>query len=119
MPKSHHLTFAALALSTLVVAGGAEAHARLDSASPAVGSTVSTSPGQVTLHFTEALEPKFSGATVHSASGARVDTGSSASGSTMRVGVKSLGPGSYTVNWHALSVDTHKTQGSFSFHVGK
>ena len=87
---------------------GADTHARLDSASPAVGSTVSASPSQVTLHFTEALEPKFSGAMVHNSSGARVDTGSSASGTTMRVGVKSLGPGAYTVTWHALSVDTPK-----------
>jgi len=119
MTRSNHLTIAALALSLSVITTGAEAHARLDSASPAVGSTVSSSPSQVTLHFTEALEPKFSGADVRSSSGARVDTGSSASGTTIRVGVKSLGPGTYTVNWHALSVDTHKTQGSFSFHIGK
>ncbi|CAA2142450.1 copper resistance protein CopC [Hyphomicrobium sp. ghe19] len=119
MKISNHAVLAALTLSVAIFASGAEAHARLDSASPAVGSTVSSSPSQVDLHFTEALEPKFSGATVHAASGARVDTGSSASGSTIHVGVKSLGAGSYTVNWHALSVDTHKTQGSFSFHVGK
>jgi methionine-rich copper-binding protein CopC len=37
----------------------------------------------------------------------------------MRVNVGSLAPGSYSVTWHALSVDTHKTQGSFSFRVGK
>jgi methionine-rich copper-binding protein CopC len=36
----------------------------------------------------------------------------------MRVGIKSAGPGSYRVQWHALSVDTHKTEGSFSFRVG-
>ena len=32
--------------------------------------------------------------------------------------VKSLAPGTYQVHWRALSVDTHTTQGSFSFHVG-
>ena len=36
----------------------------------------------------------------------------------MRVGLKSLPPGTYRVLWHALSVDTHTTEGSFSFHVG-
>jgi hypothetical protein len=36
----------------------------------------------------------------------------------MRVGIKSAGPGSYRVQWHALSVDTHKTEGRFSFTVG-
>ena len=39
---------------------GVEAHAMLDHANPAVGSTVDSSPGQVTLTFTQALEPKFS-----------------------------------------------------------
>jgi methionine-rich copper-binding protein CopC len=41
------------------------------------------------------------------------------SGKVMRVSVGSLATGTYTVTWHALSVDTHKTQGSFSFTVGK
>jgi methionine-rich copper-binding protein CopC len=119
MANSNVVTLAALALALAANATPAAAHARLDSASPAAGSTVTASPAQVTLHFTEALEPKFSGAEVHGAGSARVDTGSSVSGSTMRVDVKSLEPGAYIVNWHALSVDTHKTQGSFSFHVGK
>ena len=96
----------------------AHAHAFLDHASPAVGSTVA-SPGAVTLYFTEQLEPKFSGAEVHSASGARVDRGKSVSGNVMRISVGGLAPGSYSVTWHVLSVDTHKTQGSFSFTVAK
>ena len=104
----------ALASSTSV-----QAHARLDHASPAVGSTVGSSPGQVTLYFTESLEPKFSGAEVRNSAGARVDTGHCASGNTLNVSVKGLAPGGYTVSWHVLSVDTHKTQGSFSFRVGK
>ena len=97
----------------------AEAHAMLDHASPAVGSTVSTSPSQVTLYFTEQLEPKFSGAEVRKGAGNRVDRGVSVSGKVMRVSVGSLAAGTYTVTWHVLSVDTHKTQGSFSFTVGK
>ena len=97
----------------------AQAHAFLDHASPLVGSTVATSPGQITLYFTHQLEPKFSGGEVHNAAGARVDHGKSASGNVMRLSVGSLPPGSYSVTWHALSVDTHTTQGSFRFHVGK
>jgi copper resistance protein C len=41
------------------------------------------------------------------------------SGARMSVGLKALSPGTYHVHWHALSVDTHKTEGSFSFTVGK
>ena len=97
----------------------AGAHAMLDHASPAVGSTVGSSPSQVALYFTQALEPKFSGAEVRNAAGARVDHGKSVSGNVMRLSVGSLSPGGYSVTWHVLSVDTHTTQGSYSFHVGR
>ena len=107
------------ALALIGSSVSAEAHAMLDHASPAVGSTISTPPGQVTLYFTEQLEPKFSGAEVRKGAGNRVDRGVSVSGKVMRVSVGSLAAGTYTVTWHVLSVDTHKTQGSFSFTVGK
>ena len=112
------MTCAAL-LVISISATAAQAHAHLDHATPPVGSTVGSSPSHVSLTFTEKLEPKFSGGDVVSSSGSRVDRGSSASGNTISIGVKSLPPGAYTVHWHALSVDTHKTQGSFTFHVGK
>jgi copper resistance protein C len=109
-----------IALTALLVCGAtaAQAHAQLDHAVPAVGTVVS-SPGQVTLYFTESLEPKFSGGEVHNGAGARVDHGASVSGKVMRLSVGSLPAGSYSVKWHALSVDTHKTEGSFSFKVSK
>jgi copper resistance protein C len=97
----------------------AQAHAFLDHASPLVGSTVRTAPREVVLSYTQNLEAAFSTVEVTDASGARVDQGKpQVSGSTMRVGLKSIGPGSYRVRWHVLSVDTHTTEGSFTFHVG-
>jgi methionine-rich copper-binding protein CopC len=105
--------------SALSGATGARAHARLDHASPAVGSTVGASPSEVVLSFTENVEAKFSGAEIRNSAGARVDQGSQINGNTIHVGIKNLPAGAYSVNWHVLSVDTHKTQGSFSFHVGK
>ena len=91
----------------------------LASASPPVGGSVGAAPGQVTLSFTQGLEPAFSSVEVTDAKGVRVDQGKAQiSGSTMRVGLKALSPGTYKVHWRALSVDTHTTQGSFSFHVG-
>jgi len=105
----------------LIVLGNsaARAHAFLDHASPLVGSTVPTAPREVTLSFTQNLEAAFSSVEVTDSGGARVDQGKpQISGSTMRVGLKSLTPGTYHVRWHVLSVDTHKTEGSFTFHVG-
>jgi copper resistance protein C len=97
----------------------AQAHAFLDHASPLVGSTVPTAPHEVVLTFTQNLEPAFSTVQVTESSGARVDQGKAqVSGNTMTVGLKTIGPGSYKVHWHALSVDTHSTEGTFTFHVG-
>jgi copper resistance protein C len=111
--------FVALFLISVGFSTTVQAHAMLDHASPPVGGTVGSSPGQVTLYFTQQLEPKFCGAEVRNASGARVDRGKSISGNVMRIGVGALPAGAYTVTWHALSVDTHTTQGSFNFRVGR
>ncbi len=112
------ITIVALLLVTLA-APAAWAHAHLDHANPAADSTVTTAPQEVALWFTQNLEPAFSSVEVTDGSGARVDAGKAQiSGNTMRIGLKALGPGSYRVRWHALSVDTHTTEGSFTFHVG-
>jgi hypothetical protein len=98
----------------------AQAHAFLDHAEPRVGSTVPTAPRELTLSFTQQLEPAFSSADVQDANGTRVDQGRPhVSGTVMHVGLKPLAPGTYKVHWRVLSVDTHTTEGSFSFHVGK
>jgi methionine-rich copper-binding protein CopC len=112
------LVIAALLFVPLAITA-ARAHAFLDHASPLVGSTVASAPHEVALTFTQNLEPAFSTVEVTDGNGARVDQGkASVSGNTMRIGLKAIGAGSYKVNWHALSVDTHTTQGSFSFRVG-
>src|SRR5579863_5222238 len=108
-----------LCLFAAAASSGVQAHAFLDHASPLVGSTVQTAPHEVVLTFTQNLEASFSTVTVMDASGARVDEGKpQISGNTMRVGLKSSSPGAYKVHWHALSVDTHTTEGTFTFTVG-
>jgi copper resistance protein C len=110
------LTFCAAAFG---LPTAASAHAFLDHASPLVGSTVQTAPREVSLSYTQDLEPAFSSVQVTDANGARVDQGKpQIGGNTMRIGLKSIGPGTYRVRWRVLSVDTHTTEGNFSFHVG-
>ena len=115
----------ALAASTLLTgaAPSARAHAFLDHASPAVGSSVQAGPAIVTLWFTQDLEPAFSDVTVTNEAGQRVDLGNAhiAQGSPaqLQIGLKPLQPGTYTVSWHVVSVDTHPTQGTFTFEVGR
>src|SRR5579871_1317748 len=107
------LTFAIL-LPLMPVA--ASAHAMLDHAEPRVGNTVATAPHEVKLVFTQKLEQAFSTVEVTDGSGQRVDTGKPrVDGNEMAVSVKGLAPGTYRVNWHVLSVDTHRTDGNFTF----
>jgi copper resistance protein C len=100
--------------------GNADAHAFLDHASPRVGATVSAAPREVTVWFTQKLEAAFSGLKVTNAAGQRVDTGGTrVNGNVMSVTLRPGGAGSYRVDWKVLSVDTHTTEGSFTFRVGQ
>ena len=113
---------AAAALTALLVgAGVAWGHAFLERAEPRVGSTVKAAPSRVRLWFTEALEPAFSTLEVVNQAGERVDRGparvDAASPSLLQVPLKPVGPGTYRVKWRVLSVDTHVTEGDFTFRV--
>jgi methionine-rich copper-binding protein CopC len=117
----HGQTAALVAAGLLLGAGPATAHAFLDTATPAVGSTLRQPPSQVVIDFTEGVEPLFSSIVVRDAAGARVDTGAvhlTGGGDThLAVDLKPLPPGVYKVVWHATATDTHKTQGSYGFTV--
>ncbi len=108
---------------TFLLAGAAlaEAHAFLERADPRVGSTVHASPTQVRLWFTEQLEPAFSSVRVVNAAGQQVDKGDAkvdpSAPKQLQVSVSSLPPGTYKVIWRVLSVDTHVTEGDFTFRV--
>ena len=109
-----------LLIHTCLAPLSADAHALLKKASPLVGSTVTTPPVEVGLDFSEGVEPAFCTVTVTNAAGARVDHNDlHGTGAHLAVGVGPLTPGTYKVVWHALSVDTHRTEGSFNFTVGQ
>jgi methionine-rich copper-binding protein CopC len=96
------------------------AHAFLDGAVPRVGSEIPAAPAAVTLHFTQGVEPAFSTIQVQDPSGASVTDGTphtQGDSTHLAVTLKKLGAGVYTVIWHVVSVDTHKTQGKFHFTV--
>jgi copper resistance protein C len=113
---------AAVALTALLLGEGvAWSHAFLERAEPRVGSTVKAAPSQVRVWFTEALEPAFSTLEVVNQAGERVDLGparvDAASQTLLQVPLKPLGPGTYRVKWRVLSVDTHVTEGDFTFRI--
>jgi methionine-rich copper-binding protein CopC len=109
-----------LAAAICLIGQAAFAHAFLDRASPAVGSEVSGSPSALNLTYTEPVEPLFCTVHVTNAAGARVDDGKPTpqdDGRILSVKLKPLPPGVYAVEWHVTSVDTHKTEGHFTFTV--
>ncbi len=96
----------------------AMAHAFLEKASPAAGENLHAAPAKIALHFSETLEPAFSGITVTDAAGADMRAGPpSVSGGEMDLPLRPLPPGRYRVTWHAVSVDTHRTAGKYNFLV--
>ena len=106
-----------LAAALAGLASPAAAHAFLESASPAAGQNL-RAPAHVALQFSERLEPSFSAVTVSDESGADVSAGTAVVlGTQMSLALKPLRPGRYRVVWHAVSVDTHRTEGKYNFLV--
>ena len=110
-------------IALLFTATSAWAHAFLDHAEPAVGSTVDTPITEIKIWYTEKLEPAFSQIQVmdhHSKlvtqNRATVDADDP---SLLKLSVPALAPGEYKVTWKVMSVDTHMTVGNFSFTVRK
>lgn len=105
----------------LALASQADAHALLQRAVPAVGSTVAHAPPMLMLVFSEDVEPRFCTIDVTDAHGTRVDGRAlhTAPGDARRLmmDLPALAAGSYRVRWHAVSTDTHRTEGSYTFRV--
>ena len=116
----NRLLIVAGALATLAACPApAGAHAFLDLADPRVGSTVSSPPAALALTFTEPIEAAFSRVEVTDAAGKRIEIGplQHPTPATITVSLPGLAPGSYMVSWSVVSVDTHATDGHFTFTV--
>ncbi len=97
------------------------AHAKLQWASPPPGATIHAAPGSLVLLFSEAVEPRFCRVEVLNQAGAAEVAGSwhgdPKDAKRLLVPVTRLDPGTYTVHWRAVSVDTHKSDGAYQFTV--
>lgn len=106
----------------------AAGHAKLLRAEPAPGSTVTAAPKVVRLVFTlspnEELDVQRSTVSVWDSNSRRADDGKGGvdlddlDRRTMIARLKSIGPGTYTVRWEAVSSpDLNVAQGSYKFTI--
>jgi methionine-rich copper-binding protein CopC len=111
------LAFVVTAAACLAVGSPADAHAALEQANPRVGSTVATSPAEVRMWFSQALEPAFSGASIVEQAEPKAVVDPKDRKELVIPLIRPLPPGRYQVKWAVVSVDGHRTEGDFRFTV--
>jgi methionine-rich copper-binding protein CopC len=109
-------------LTATLLSGAANAHPQLQAADPAPGAATTASPKDIRLTFNENVVPKLSGVEVKDQTGKIIAAGKAetdpANKKLLVVPLnEQLAPGDYKVEWHAVSGDTHRVTGSFSFSV--
>lgn len=106
-------------LASLFSASGVFAHAHLKNQTPAADSSVAA-PADLRLSFSEGVEASFTKVTV-TRDGAPVAIKPLTTDSDKKVLIVTpaapLSAGEYKVEWHAVSVDTHKSEGAYQFKV--
>ncbi|AZC50100.1 copper homeostasis periplasmic binding protein CopC [Pseudomonas chlororaphis] len=110
------------ALLASLAASSAFAHAHLQSQVPAADSTVSA-PSELRLVFSEGVEATFTKVSLSKDGAAVAVKALATEGADKKTLIVTpaapLAAGAYKVEWHAVSVDTHTSEGSYSFKVGQ
>jgi methionine-rich copper-binding protein CopC len=108
-----------------LLATSANAHPKLTSASPAADAVSSKVPAtEIKLNFSEGVIAKFSGVEIKNESGKTIPTGVPVTDPKDQKQLvvplpTPLTAGHYTVIWHAVSEDTHRVKGEYSFGVDR
>ncbi|EBP8766301.1 CopC domain-containing protein YobA, partial [Salmonella enterica] len=113
---------ALLLLASTFATPAAWAHAHLTHQYPAANAAVTASPQALTLNFSEGIEPGFSGATITGPQQELIKTRPAKRNEQDKTQLiipleQPLKSGAYTVDWHVVSVDGHKTKGKYTFSV--
>ncbi len=108
-------------IAAIFSSGAAFAHPQLETSEPAAGAAT-TAPKQIRITFNEAVIPQFSGIEIKDKAGRTITIGKPAvdpaDKKRLIVPVKEALPsGEYRVDWHAVSDDTHRVKGTYSFSV--
>jgi methionine-rich copper-binding protein CopC len=96
------------------------AHSFPEKENPPAGAKVASPPSEVVIDFDAPIEKLFAKLEVTGADGVNQAVGTpqiSDDGIRMSVKVGALKPGDYTVKWAVVGIDTHHTNGSYTFTV--
>jgi len=118
-PKKCISAAAVLAIVTCY-AIGASAHSFPESETPSAGQTIAAAPSEVIINFDAPIEKLFAKLEVTGADGKDDAAGApqiSDDGRRLSVKVNGLKPGDYMVKWAVVCIDTHHTQGSYTFSI--
>ena len=120
--KTSRIWIFATALLTIAVSIpiAALAHSFPEKETPSAGQRVATPPAEVVIKFDAPIEKLFAKLEVAGADGKNEAVGApqiSDDGVNLSVKVGALKPGDYTVKWAVVGIDTHHTQGSYTFTV--
>ena len=107
-------------LLTLTAVPAAFAHAHPVKMTPEKDSVIAA-PAQVSITFSEALEPKFSLLELQDSTGTVVSKDHSmpdpAAPAHLTLALPPLAPAVYTVHWVSVATDGHRLEGKYSFTV--
>jgi len=98
----------------------AHAHSFPEEQHPAAGQTLASSPTEIRIKFDAPIEKLFAKLQVLDSSGKDHAAGApevSSNGTELSSKVETLKPGEYTVKWAVVCLDTHHTEGSYSFTI--
>ena len=123
MTRRRRAGISALAAATaLALPAAASAHAVLERTSPTASGTVNVPPIEVSLTFSEPVEPRFAVISVTNAAGEQQATAPPSRSPedlrTLAVPVDPISQGWYLVYWRVISADGHPVRGAYTFAVG-
>ncbi len=111
-------------LKSVVPAADMDANASSKDNGVATKDNAGAAPKEIRLTFSEAVIANFSGILLKDEAGKPVPTGSPQTDPNdqkqLVVPIPApMAPGRYNVTWHAVSEDTHRVKGEYTFTVGR